>query len=155
MASKPVSMEFSKQSTERFDDLLKEMQSIVKKDMPTVLKFAAIDYTFSALRVTGMARGVPTRGFARAGWGAGLADLGKSPKAFYFRTAGQRWREFSDVKKKFRGDPISIEITNHVPFIEEMPGASSILPRAMSMTTQKYQKRLTRMSRKMAGKWAR
>ena len=155
MASSAIDMKFSKESTERFDDLLREMQSIVKRDMPTILKFAAIDYTFSALRVTKMARGVRSRGFARAGWGAGLNEFGKSPKAFYFRFGKQRWREFSDVKKNFRGAPMSVEITNAVPFIEEMPGASSVLPRALAMTTEKYQKRLTRMSRKMAGRWAR
>jgi hypothetical protein len=156
--SKMIEIGISPDSQQRFEKLIRETQKTVKADMPKVVRNAARDVSRQLVRVTPIGRG-KTRGFAKAGWGMGMQGLGMRPAAFYFQNNAARparWREFGSFKNNLhRKESPSFELTNEVPFIEEMKGSSQVVPHAFHNASRSYEKRLTKLGRRMAGKWKR
>jgi hypothetical protein len=151
------SFKITKDSQRAFEKNIREMQTTVKRDMPIVVKVSAKTVVFGLIKATKMGKG-PTRGFAKSGWGVALEGLGVRPTAFFFQNNAARaasWWNYGEFKDDTAKSSPSVSLTNSIPFIEEVPGASAILPRAFHEGSKTYEKRLTKLGRKMAGKWAR
>ena len=156
--SKLGDLHISPQSQKGFEKLVREMEKTVGAEMPKVVKFAAKDVVFKLVKATPMGNG-PTRGFAKAGWGLSMSRLGIRPASFIFQNTAARpalWPMFGSYKDNTnRKESPSIEMTNEVPYIEEMRGSSAVVPIAFHNASTAYEKRLTKLGRKMAGRWAR
>ena len=102
------------------------------------------------------------RGFARVGWLLGLLRLGvnirfrtgKTPSIKSITGTG----DFVDGRR--RASPY-VEIANQVPYIEKLDRGElgstphNIMARAMNATAMKMEQILTRLSSRMAARWAR
>ena len=158
MASKLVDLQIDPKSQARFEKLTREMQKTTGADMRKVVRNAARDVAGQLVRVTPMGRG-PTRGFAKAGWGRAITALGMRPASFIFQNTAARaarWPEFGSFKDNLSSaDSPSFELTNEVPYIEEMKGSSAVVPQAFHNASRIYARRLTAMGRRMAGRWGR
>jgi hypothetical protein len=120
-----------------------------KGNLATTVKNGARDLLLSKgglLQSTPMTgrRGGPGRGFARSGWGVSLTALGKPPRAFYFRPSAGRptlWPKFGDAQTRLNGAKPQVTLINNAPYIEEVPGASSLAQRAFNNAAVAIEKR--------------
>jgi hypothetical protein len=153
MPKKPL-VEIDPESLRNFNDLLEEMQEVTGAELKKVIRNTSRDMAFSLIRVTPIApQGIRARGFAKAGWLKSLRGLGVTPKAEFDKQGGEAAERLSDfVDGLDKSEPFT-ELINQVPFIEEIGGA--VLELAIADTSTKLEKRLTKMSRKLAGTWAR
>jgi hypothetical protein len=156
--SKLGDLNISPKSQKRFEKLIGEMQKTTGRDMQSVVRFAAKDTAFQLIKVTPIGKG-RTKGFAKAGWGVALSGLGVRPSSFIFRNTSARpalWPAFGSIKDNSkRTTSPEVEMTNSVPCIEEMNGSSAVIPMAFHNAGRIYEKRLTKIGRKMAKQWAR
>ena len=158
MASKLVDLNIDPKSQARFEKLTREMEKTVNADMGVVVRNAARDVSRQLVKVTPIGRG-NTRGFAKAGWGNAMSALGIRPSSYLFQNTAARpalWPQFGSFKDnlKKKNTP-SFELTNEVPYIQEMKGSSAVVPMAFHAASNMYEKRLTAMGRRMAGRWGR
>ena len=146
-------------SARRFNDLINEMQKVTGAELQKVIRNAGRDVTKAAIKATPIAptlandKPVIGRGFAKAGWIKGLIDLGVTPLSQLHKKGGEHALELAETVIKLKGEQPYVEVANQVPYIEEVTGA--IREVAIQETSKKMEERLTRMSRKLAGRWAR
>ena len=157
----------NKQSLERFDKLLDEVQKVHKVEFRhTVVKNGARDLVLSLVAVTPMAdfkqlrttharRG---RGFAKAGWGVSMVGLGKMPRSALFAPSGNRpanWVKFGSFQSNLNNkDRPHVIMGNTIPYIEEMAGSSSIVPMAYEHASNKIEMRLNKHAARIRRKFA-
>jgi len=153
-----VYMGWEKESERNFQQRLRKMDSMVKADTKVVVKNGARDMARELVRVTPIGTG-RTRGFAKAGWGNAMMALNMQPRGWYFRGSGprgERWRDFGghrdELNKRFTP---TFTLINEVPYVQEMRGSTTVVPRAYRNAARKYDKRLARMGKRMAKQWKR
>jgi len=167
VANKIGEMQINKQSAERFDKLLSEVQHVHKIEFPnTVVKNGARDLVFSLVAVTPMAKlgrlrtahARRGRGFAKAGWGVSMVGLGKMPRSTIFAPDSKRpasWVQFGSFQSNLNNrDRPHVIMSNEVPYIEEMEGSSSIVPMAYEHASNKIEKRLNQHAARIRRKFA-
>ena len=149
---------WSKETERDFQQRLRKMDSFVKADTKVVVRNGAKDMVRDLVRITPIGTG-RTRGFAKAGWGNSMMSLNMQPRAWYFRASGprgERWRDHGghrdELNKRFNP---TYTLINEVPYVQEMRGGSTVVPRAYRSAARKYDKRLAKMGKRMAKKWKR
>ena len=147
---------WEKESVRDFEKLVGEMQKTVRAESKVVVRNAARDTVRQLVKVTPIGKG-RTRGFAKAGWGNSMMALNMSPRGWYFRGSGprgERWRDFGghrdDLNNRFAP---TFTLINEVPYIQEMNGSTTVVPRAFRNVARIYDKRLKRMGKVMEKRW--
>jgi len=149
---------WEKESEREFQKRVARMETMVRAEMPTVIRNASKDTVKQLVKVTPIGKG-RTRGFAKAGWGNAMLSLNIQPRGWFFRGSGprgERWRDFGGHvdNLKHRNKP-TYSLINNVPYIQEMKGSSAVVPRAYRNSVRIYDKRLARMAKRMEKRWSR
>jgi hypothetical protein len=149
---------WEKESERDFKRLVGQMQQTVKREAKVVVKNAARDTARELIKATPMGKG-RTRGFAKAGWGNSMLALDMQPRGWFFRGSkyrGERWRDFGGHRDELnKRQAPTFTLINNVPYVQEMAGSTSVVPRAYRNAARKYDKRLSKMGKQMEKRWKR
>lgn len=153
-------IQFDPSDVKRLQNAITEMQAVTKAEMPKVVRNTGRDFCRSAMKYTPLAPPkTKGRGFAKAGWVKAMMGLGMTVQTSFHAQGGKKALALSDFVDKLKAQTPSVLIANEIPYIEELDRGSGqnppfhILAKATAETANKMEARLTRMGRRMAGKW--